>query len=45
VKIAAKLAAKELEETLKNKYDNIVLAREAINSFILWILDRLGSKK
>jgi hypothetical protein len=44
VKIAAKLAAKELEETLKNKHDNTVLAREAIDSFISWILDLLRLK-
>jgi hypothetical protein len=31
VNIAAELAAKELEESIKNKEDNIVLASEAIN--------------
>jgi hypothetical protein len=39
VKIAADLAAKELEETLKNKEDNILLANKAIDRLYFRILD------
>jgi hypothetical protein len=46
VKIAAGLAAKELEETLKNEDDNTLLANRLLIGFISWILDliRLGNE-
>jgi hypothetical protein len=37
VKIAAELAAKELEESIKNKEDNTILASEAIDG--LYFMD------
>lgn len=46
MKLAADLAAKELEETLENEDDDILLANEAIDGLISWILDlmRLGTE-
>jgi hypothetical protein len=39
VKIAADLAAKELEETAKNKEDDTYWLKRLLVGFILWILD------